>query len=204
MAPGLSVVKLGGSLTADAVRLRTVLRGLADGAEGPAVIVPGGGPLAEAVRKAQAALAFDDALAHRLALDAMSGMARILQALEPRLTVSVDPAADLRRGRVPVWDPALLKDGHADIPECWEVTSDSLALWLAAELGAERCVLVKSAEAGDPATEGLVDAAFPRFARRFCGEIVLRGPRSERSWTPDASFRIDDAVAPRLPAHAGA
>ncbi|GJE02407.1 amino acid kinase family protein [Methylobacterium isbiliense] len=177
MAPGPSVVKLGGSLVADAPRLRALLRALAGGAEGPAVIVPGGGGLAEAVRAAQGALGFGDALAHRLALDAMGGMARILQALEPRLSVTTDPAAILARGGVPVWDPARLAAGHPAIPETWDVTSDSLALWLSAEIGAARCVLVKSADAGD-----LVDAAFPHFAARFPGTIVLRGPGGDRVW----------------------
>ncbi|MFE1600337.1 uridylate kinase [Methylobacterium sp. ID0610] len=193
MTPGLSVVKLGGSLTTDAVRLRAVLRGLADGAEGPAVIVPGGGRLADAVRAMQDSLAFDDALAHRLALDAMSGMARIFRGLEPRLAVSTDPAAAIARGGVPVWDPERLKAGHPEIPESWDVTSDSLALWLAAELGAARCVLVKAAEVADPAAD-LVDAAFPRFARRFGGEIVLRGPRGERRWRDGAAVAAQAGV----------
>ncbi|WP_407519954.1 uridylate kinase [Methylobacterium oryzisoli] len=189
MAPGLSVVKLGGSLVADAPRLRDLLRALAGGAEGPAVIVPGGGGLAEAVRAAQGALGFGDTLAHRLALDAMGGMARILQALEPRLTVTTDPAAILARGGVPVWDPARLAAGHPAIPETWDVTSDSLALWLAADLGAARCLLVKSADAGD-----LLDAAFSEFAARFSGAIVLRGPGGDRVWrAADASALLADA-----------
>ncbi|GJD50309.1 hypothetical protein OPKNFCMD_3048 [Methylobacterium crusticola] len=182
----LSVVKVGGSLAADGPRLRALLRALAEGAEGPAVLVPGGGGLADAVRAAQAALGFPDALAHRLALDAMAGMARILAALEPRLVVAADPAAALRRGAVPVWDPGGLKDGRPGLPETWDVTSDSLALWLAAELGAARCLILKSADApagagpAELAACGLVDAAFPALAARFGGTILVRGPGAER------------------------
>ncbi len=91
MSHALAVVKVGGSLVADRARLCRLLGDLADGAEGPVVIVPGGGALAEAVRATQAALAFPDPLAHRLALDAMAGMARIFAALEPRLRVTPDP-----------------------------------------------------------------------------------------------------------------
>lgn len=180
------VVKLGGSLVADAPRLRAWLAHLADGAAGPCVVVPGGGPLAEAVRTSQAALGFSDALAHRLALDAMGRMAEIFSALEPRLVAARAPealAALLASGLVPVWDPADLKAGHPDIPETWDVTSDSLALWLAAAIGASRCCLVKSAErpAGttdwaDLAASGLVDAAFPVFAARYAGPIAILGP----------------------------
>ncbi|MGU3360994.1 uridylate kinase [Methylobacterium sp. M6A4_1b] len=200
-----TVVKLGGSLVADAPRLRACLARLAAGVadsctedscvegscikdlcvEGPCVIVPGGGPLAEGVRSAQAALGFSDALAHRLALDAMGRMAEILSALEPRLVPVRDLGAFagiLAAGRVPVWDPVALQAGHPDIPETWAVTSDSLALWLAAEIGAPRCRLVKSVDrpAGADwaalARTGLVDAAFPAFAARYAGRIEILGP----------------------------
>ncbi|MET7242592.1 uridylate kinase [Methylobacterium sp. EM32] len=185
MSHALTVVKIGGSLAADRVRLRRLLGGLADGAEGPAVIVPGGGALADAVRATQAALGFPDPLAHRLALDAMAGMARIFAALEPRLVVTQDPGGSLAAGRMPAWDPSAL-GGHPEIPESWDVTSDSLALWLATRLAARTCLLVKSADpppgAGpaDLARTGLVDAAFPGFASRFPGRIVLRGPGGDR------------------------
>ncbi|AWN54776.1 uridylate kinase [Methylobacterium sp. 17Sr1-1] len=186
MSHALTVVKIGGSLVADRVRLCRLLGALADGAEGPGVIVPGGGALADAVRATQAALGFPDPLAHRLALDAMAGMARIFAALEPRLAVTKTPGDELAAGRVPVWDPSGLDGGHRDIPESWDVTSDSLALWLATRLDAATCLLVKSADppsgAGpaDLARTGLVDAAFPGFASRFPGRIVLRGPGGDQ------------------------
>ncbi|WP_375462487.1 uridylate kinase [uncultured Methylobacterium sp.] len=91
-------------------------------------------------------------------------------------------ARSLAQHETVVWDPALLKAGHPDIAETWDVTSDSLALWLARGIGAARCVLVKSADApsgrspADLARLGLVDAAFPAFAARFAGCIELWGP----------------------------
>ena len=176
-----AVVKLGGSLVTDRARLRTLLAACATQT---VAIVPGGGPFADAVRTAQAALGFDDALAHRLALDAMGRMAEIFCTLEPSLSLAESPEAvaeSLAEGRAVVWDPAALKAGCTDIPESWEVTSDSLALWLATRLGAERCILQKSAPVPttDPqalAAAGLVDPAFPRFAALYPGEIVVRGP----------------------------
>ena len=179
----LSVVKVGGSLVGDGERLRALL---AECTTKNVAIVPGGGPFADAVRTAQSALGFDDALAHRLALDAMGRMAEVFCDLEPRLTraASVETVADaLARGRSIVWDPAALKAGCPGIPESWEVTSDSLALWLATRLGAGRCIVEKSApvpaaDAAALAAMGLVDAAFPRFAAAFPGEIVVRGPES--------------------------
>ncbi|MFH6783940.1 MULTISPECIES: amino acid kinase family protein [Methylobacterium] len=186
MSHALTVVKVGGSLVADRARLCRVLGALADGADGRVVVVPGGGGLADAVRAAQGALGFPDPLAHRLALDAMAAMARIFAALEPRLGVTQDPAPALAAGAVPVWDPSALKAGRPEIPETWDVTSDSLALWLAAHLGAGACLVVKSVDArpgagpAELARAGLVDGAFPGFASRFAGRIVLRGPGGDR------------------------
>ena len=182
-----AVVKVGGSVISDQVRLHAVLADCVE--RGPVAVVPGGGPFADAVRTAQASLGFEDRLAHRLALDAMGRMAEIFSAIEPRLAVAASPGAvadALDRGRSAIWDPVALKAGHPDIPETWDVTSDSLALWLARRLGAGRCIFVKSAN-HDPAADlptlvrsGLVDAAFPRFAAAFPGEIVIRGPSPER------------------------
>ncbi|KQP32977.1 uridylate kinase [Methylobacterium sp. Leaf100] len=190
MSSEVMVVKVGGSLLSDAGRLRAVLAGLAEGRDGPCVVVPGGGPFAEAVRTSQAALGFGDALAHRLALDAMGRMAEIFSAFEPRLAIATTwdaASAILARGGVPVWDPITLKAGHPDIPETWDVTSDSLAVWLATQWNAPRCVLVKSAlvpmgaSFEDLASLGLVDAAFPAFAARYTGAVVLRGPAETRA-----------------------
>lgn len=175
-----AVVKVGGSLLADAPRLRAVLAGLAE--DGRCLVVPGGGPDADAVRADQTREGFSDAEAHRRALDAMGATARRFQALEPRLAISRAPWDEARDERALVWDPALLREGHPDIPETWDVTSDSLALWLAARIGAPACILVKSADAPTGSdvqalsAMGLVDVAFPAFARWFKGTIVIDGP----------------------------
>lgn len=176
-----TVVKVGGSLLSEAARLARILVGLAEGDAGPCVIVPGGGPFADAVRDVQDRAGLSDALAHRLALDAMGRMAEVFRAIEPRLAVTTDLDA-AAFGRAMVWDPAALKAGRPDIPETWAVTSDSLALWLATHLGSPRCILIKSVDRpaatslSDLARLGVVDDAFPDFAARYAGEIVIRGP----------------------------
>lgn len=183
--PDLAIVKVGGSLASDPPALREILARIADGSEGRAAIVPGGGPFADAVRASQRRLGYSDGLAHGLALTAMGMMARVLAELEPRLTVigdidGIGPA--LASGEVPVWDPVALRAGQSEIGESWDVTSDSLALWLAGRLGASRCILVKSApcpaqaDLEDLARSGYVDRAFPHFARGFSGTIAFRGP----------------------------
>ena len=175
-----TILKIGGSLESDRARLRALLAEVAQGVHGRCIVVPGGGAFAEAVRAAQIRDGFDDAEAHRRALDAMGRMAAFFCDLEPRLVRSVEPWADTATASV--WDPASLRAGQPEIPESWDVTSDSLALWLAARLRARRCVLVKSADAAPDETpdilarRGLVDAAFPAFAMRYGGPIAIWGP----------------------------
>ncbi len=73
----MRVVKLGGSLAASAhlPRLLQELARLPD-----LVIAPGGGPFADAVRRAQTERGFDDAAAHDMALLAMAQFGRMLAA----------------------------------------------------------------------------------------------------------------------------
>ncbi|MFC7400479.1 uridylate kinase [Chelatococcus sp. GCM10030263] len=182
-----AVVKIGGSLYGTARLDRVVAEVLA--APVPSVIVPGGGPFADAVREAQRRLGFDDRLAHRLALDAMAQAAEALAARHARLVVAAtaaEIAAAHGAGLIPIWQPHALRAGHPDIPESWDVTSDSLALWLATLRGAARLVLVKSLDVASAspaalAAAGIVDAAFPVFAARYDGDIVIAGPAADAS-----------------------
>ena len=75
------VVKLGGSL-AESGRLPSILD-IMGRARIPVVIVPGGGAFAVAVRHAQAAFHFPDAVAHQMALLAMHQTGLMLKALHP-------------------------------------------------------------------------------------------------------------------------
>ena len=178
------IVKLGGSL-AGSDELNAWLDTLIS-ANRPIVLVPGGGPFADRVREAQAQLGFDDSAAHHLAILAMEQFGRALAGLRPTLqpadsTSAIEAA--LRRGRLPVWMPARMTIGRAEIPESWAVTSDSLALWLAARLGARHVLLVKSARPPDGsltadglAATGFVDAAFPGFLASYGGIVSSAGP----------------------------
>ena len=172
----LWVVKLGGSLWR-APELRCWLDILAAARRLRVVVVPGGGPFADAVREAQPALGFSDRAAHRMALLAMEQYGTALSDLEPRLTPA-RKAADLRGLPGPtVWMPLPLAEG-ADVAESWEVTSDTLAVWLAGVLGATCAVLVKSVPLPDVAApvrrlvaDGVVDPVLPERMDRFGGTV---------------------------------
>jgi dihydroneopterin aldolase len=170
----LTVVKLGGS-HASSPRLRDWLAAIARGA-GHVVLVPGGGPFADVVRAAQPLMGFDDRTAHRMALLAMEQYGLALAALDDRLVPAANEDAmrtARRQHRVPVWMPCEMASGAPDIPESWDVTSDSLAAWLARRIGARRLVLIKPVDVSgsdhadaltargviDPALRGLLDGS---------------------------------------------
>src|SRR5215471_13407837 len=165
------VVKLGGSF-AGSQHLVDWVNALAN-CGGRSVIVPGGGPFADAVRQAQTKIGFGDAAAHHLALLAMEQFGWALASLSANFRVVESSAAIrrvLRAGNVPIWSPVKMVLSCADIPPSWEITSDSLAVWLAGQIGARQLVLVKHGGAfGNPlhaidlAACGIVDQAFPRF-----------------------------------------
>ena len=164
------VVKLGGSLN-DAPELPDWLRTCA-ALGGQVVVVPGGGPYADAVRHAQAVWGFGDDAAHDLALGAMEQFGRQLCAMRPGLVPAASPETVrmvLAAGKTPVWMPRIMTLASSEIAQSWSVTSDSLAAWLALRMGAQGLVLVKSAQVVTRdwnilARAGVVDSAFPGFA----------------------------------------
>lgn len=174
------IVKLGGSLAQD-VRLLRWLSLAAELGGGRVTVVPGGGSFADAVRASQRHWHFNDLPAHNMAVLAMAQTAYLFHALEPRLALAADEAgirSTLRAGRPALWLPLMLLRDAPDALTTWDVTSDSLALWLARLLNAERLVVVKACEVvpgctlADLAAQGVLDARF-------------------EAWSQDAPFPIE-------------
>lgn len=178
----LLVVKIGGSL-AGAEELRAWLKVL-ENAPCEIVIVPGGGPFANAVRAAQAPMGFDDRAAHEMALLAMTQFGVALASFCRKAVVVAAPAeitATLAAGALPVWSPGKMALADSYIPASWNVTSDSLAAWLAGRIGAGRLLLVKQAHPvsgnlPDLAREELVDREFGGFLARSGAAGWIAGP----------------------------
>jgi 5-(aminomethyl)-3-furanmethanol phosphate kinase len=195
------VVKLGGSVVRSS-QLAPWLDAIA-GADAPIVVVPGGGALADEVRNCQRQLGFGDPAAHRMALLAMDQLAWAVAGMRPGLEVGTTEAAlqaILDRGHVAVWAPYALIGERTDMEETWRLTSDSLALWLADKLAAERCCLIKSiaAEPGTKGAEalahdGVVDEAFPAMLAETGVRAVIFGQGDQQAFA--ASLAGDQAPA---------
>ena len=185
------VVKLGGSVVRSP-ELSAWLDTIA-AAPQPIIVVPGGGALADEVRACQANLGFGDEAAHRMALLAMDQLAWAVAGLRQGFDVGateVELRAALDRGSVAVWAPYALIAGRTDIEESWRLTSDSLAVWLAARAGAARCYLIKSIlrksahlGAGQLARDGIVDQAFPAMLKDAGVSAFLLGRGDQQAFT---------------------
>lgn len=178
------VVKLGGSLLGTP-ELQEWLSLLARQSDGRIVIVPGGGVYADTVRDQQQAGGYDDAAAHQMALLAMEQYGLVLKSLQPALATAASELEIAERSwqhRAIVWMPSHMVLAEEGIPMNWDVTSDSLAAWLAAKIGADRLVLVKHHDVDEQPVpverlikEGILDAAFATFAANLNCPIHVIG-----------------------------
>jgi dihydroneopterin aldolase len=178
-----TVVKLGGS-TAFHAEMREWIFALAT-AGMPLVVVPGGGPFADQVRSAQKQMRFSDQAAHFMAILAMDQMGLAMVEMHDRLVSAhsfeeIDAA--LERGEIPVWLPSQICFSATEIPQSWDMTSDSLAAWLAGKIGAEALLLVKQTNAFDEnsqilnlVADGVVDPLLPMMLKPATG-FFLAGP----------------------------
>ena len=166
------VIKLGGSIANYPDDLRCWLKALAEAGQGKVVIVPGGSFFADWVREVQKKWGFDDAAAHAMGLRAMEQYGLMLCGLQKNFVparTETEMRKALHENQVPVWLPVQTLAAE-DLPPSWDVTSDSLAAWLARRLCAEHLVLVKSCplpegdiDMAELSRKGIVDAAFPGF-----------------------------------------
>jgi len=195
------VIKIGGSLAG--TRLLPDWLCAIDKIPGQPIVVPGGGPFADAVRDAQKEMGFDDLVAHRMALLAMEQYGLALAVHVPRMIATPTPAAIQRAwrlGQLPVWAPAHMLASVTPVPPSWDATSDTLAAWLAGEMRATRLLLIKSADiaGGDPPTlaeltaSGLVDRLFSGFAGLSGADIFIAGP----SALADAAALFNEGKVP--------
>jgi aspartokinase-like uncharacterized kinase len=167
------VIKVGGSLydLPDlAVRLRAWF-----GRE-PTLLVPGGGGMVEAIRSLDRVHRFVDQVAHDLAIRALALGAEVLaEILGSDHIVDRVPEPD---GPYPVYVLRPTRFCREDqelpgsLPQCWNVTSDSIAARVALRARARELILMKSVSW--PATDewegaaraGVVDDYFPEAVRQ--------------------------------------
>jgi 5-(aminomethyl)-3-furanmethanol phosphate kinase len=156
------VVKVGGSLF-DHPRLGPGLRAYLESlAPYEVLLIPGGGDLAETVRKLDRLHGLGEEASHWLALQTMTITGEFLSQL-------IDLPAFGSRVRIADGFVFAREDGGkpGSLPYSWDVTSDSIAARMAVVFGAERLILLKSIDIPpgttwtEAAERGWVDPYFP-------------------------------------------
>jgi probable H4MPT-linked C1 transfer pathway protein len=167
------VIKVGGSLLAFPEHLDRTLETISLVArEARVLIVPGGGPFADTVRHVDERVSLSDDAAHWMAVLAMDQYAQLLAARLDNAVLAENAEAitdALSGSRVPVLAPSRWLRLADPLPHSWEVTSDSIAAWVAGAVDAPHLVLIKA-----PGASGsqLADGYFAR-ARPAETEVVV-------------------------------
>ena len=193
------VVKVGGGLLRDE-GLAGLRRGCAEvnalATKRPVLVVPGGGPFADAVRAIDEQVGLTDGVAHALALRAMDQLGAMLAPL----LAAAEPLSDLVAPRaLGLLAVAPAFAGRPEVPESWAVTSDSLAVLAAGAIGADEAVLLKPVRgvvarwpSDDPPLTALTADELQALQARGGGRVV-------DAYLPDAVRRTGVAVTVRAP-----
>lgn len=161
----INVIKIGGGLTAIPGALDRVCQEVsAASARHSIIVVPGGGPFADAVRAFDRSCPLSPAAAHWMALLAMDQYGHVL-ADRIRGAVLVDEPGSLldcvHAGTVAVLAPSRWLRSADVLPRTWEVTSDSIAAFVAGATDAARLILVKPAGNLDEPVDSHFTSALP-------------------------------------------
>lgn len=119
------------------------------------LVVPGGGPFADAVRGLVHPLGLSDDVAHWMAIRSMDVHACLLA---ERLGATLVTRLHALPPECAVLAPYAWVREEDPLPHTWDVTSDSIAAWIAGRVQAPRLVLIKP----PGATGRLVDEYFWR------------------------------------------
>jgi hypothetical protein len=149
MWSGGYTVKVGGSL-ARPEALRPLVGALAELAKRyRLLVVPGGGPFADTVRRAQQAYGMSDEAAHWAAIHATDQYGLLLWSLAPgsRPVRELGEALKVAEaGRLPILLPSRLLEVEDPLEHSWRVTSDTIALYVAQRAGCRALILLKDVD----------------------------------------------------------
>lgn len=145
------ILKIGGSVSE---KLSLVIDTLKEVKPTRSLIVPGGWIFADMVRQIDRKIGLDPSAAHWMAIASMDIYGYYISnfgipVFEP---ASIDDLKDLKGVRVLLLYHLLKKLDDPDLPHSWDVTSDSIAVWLAAKLGEK--TVVKVTEVGGIISNG--------------------------------------------------
>ena len=145
-----AVIKVGGSLAEKPAALKAFCNRLSEIAkEHSVVIVPGGGKFADVVRECDQQYSLSADAAHKMAILGMDQFGLLLSQVIPNscTTYSLSTAKRLSDGKAaPIFLPSQLMFRENPLEASWDVTSDSIAAYVATQLNADKAILVKDVD----------------------------------------------------------
>lgn len=147
------------------------------------IVVPGGGEFAENIRISQKQLNFSDEIAHKMAILAMSQYGYFLTEINKNISIvrNINEIKKIKENK----DSFLLLpdysfENNIDLPKSWSFSSDSIALWLAIFMNADKLVIVKSKKVifdksniDDHIKDNDVDKGFKTLIEKYRGELIF-------------------------------
>ena len=192
------VIKLGGSLTNKGQEIVHFLSDYAKTNCLSFVIIPGGGQFVEVIRELAERMAVSEDAAHWMAVLAMHQYGFFLVDGEAAIPLvdSIEEVSDA--GHICIVLPYNILKADDSLPHTWDVTSDTIAAFIAHKLGEKRFIkvtdvdgildengsLIKQIHAKEligKEDKGCIDAELPRFLmRNKMSCVIVNGNFPER------------------------
>jgi len=184
-----AVIKVGGSLAEEPERLIALCAKLSVLAETYGlVVVPGGGRFADVVRDSDKRFNLSSGVSHRMAILGMDQFGMLLAQITPNscATYSLDEQL-AETEAVPVFLPSRLLFKEDPLKNSWDVTSDSIAAYVASRLQATKLVLVTD-----------VDGVFTEDPKKNEDATLIERLSAEELLKFDARTSVDRFLAKLL------
>jgi aspartokinase-like uncharacterized kinase len=140
-----AVLKVGGSLAENPASLTKLFQELSVLAKDHRiVIVPGGGEFADTARKLDKTYGLSDAVAHKMAIVGMDQYGLFLSGITPNsyVSYSLEEISNPVSDKLLIFLPSQLMFREDPLENSWDVTSDTIAAYIADRLHAKKLVLV--------------------------------------------------------------
>ena len=140
-----AVLKVGGSLAEESASLVSLCRMLSGLAKAHRiVVVPGGGEFADTVRRHDKTFGLSNRVAHNMAILAMDQYGLLLSDFAPDSYASYDieEIGNDTKGMLPIFLPSKYMFCEDPLKHSWDVTSDTIAAYIASVLHAKKLILV--------------------------------------------------------------
>ncbi len=195
-----ALIKIGGSLYHKPELPSCALAWSKLAAEYRLLLLPGGGPFADQVRAADARFRLGDDTAHWMAILAMDQFAYLLADIIPEATLvhTLEKSmATCSGGQAAILAPSALLLQLDPLPHSWQISSDSIAAWLARYAGIQRLILLKSvAGIFQPDQGGKPSGLLPKVSRQRLIKSSVVDPGFAKTLAPATQCWILDGSQP--------